>query len=153
MNLSRWTTLLFACLSLPLAACSSAKPTSAPAAPSQAAASSNPKELIVKKWQRSDAGKEAEKIEFAADGSVSGDLGGIGYKGKYKFVDNETVEATITPDLGMQMQTKYKVKVGADELTLTIDDAKSRKDDTSPWQKEADDRARVGTTEKYKRQH
>ena len=150
MKITRW--LLLAALVLSLAACSSSQPTKAPSAPTQPAASVNPKELIAKKWQRTDAGKETEKVEFAADGTFSGDSGGFPYKGKYRFLDNDTIECELKPDLGPQQYNKCTVKVTADELTLKIVDAKSRKDDTSPWQKEANDRARIDQVERYKRQ-
>src|SRR5262249_50657310 len=122
----------FVCLALALASCSKSEPTKPPPAGStqQPATSDKPKDLIVGKWQRSDPGKTDEKMELAADLTISGDSGGFPYKGKYTFVDENTIQYELKPDLGDQILTKCKVKVTKDELTLNIVDAKTRaKDD------------------------
>jgi hypothetical protein len=144
---------LFAGCSLLLASCNKTQPTSAPAAATQPAASAKPKELLVGKWQGADPGKESEKLEITADGKISGDAGGFAYNGKYKWVEDDAViQYEVKPDLGSIRQVKCKVKVGKDDLTLEIVDAQSRTDDGAQWQHEADDKARIGTVEKYKRQ-
>jgi len=143
---------LFAGASLLLTSCGKSAPTSEPAPATQPSASAKPKELIVGKWQRADPGKESEKLEFAADGAISGDPGGFGEnKGKYKFVDDDTFEYEWKTALGQFEYAKCTVKVGKDELVLQILDAKSRPDEAAKWQREANDKARIEQMEKYKR--
>lgn len=142
---------VFACCSLLLTSCGKSNPTSAPATPTQPAAARKPKELIVAKWQRADPGKESEKLEFAADGTISSESGGFKSNGKYKWIEDDAViEYEMKPDLGNLQYAKCKVTVSKDELTLDIVDAKSRPNESAKWQHEADDKARIGV-EKYKR--
>jgi hypothetical protein len=142
-----------ACLALTLASCSKSEPTKPPAAPPTQAqsTSSKPKDLVVGKWQRTDPGKTDEKMELTADGTISGDSGGFPYKGKYTFVDENTIQYELKPDLGDQMLTKCKVKVTKDELTLDIVDAKTRAKDDAKWQSDDNSKARISQVEKYKR--
>lgn len=151
MRLFHCSLVLFACVSLMLASCGKSATTSAPAPPSQPSATAKPKELIVGKWQRSEPGKEAEKLEFAPDGTISGGSE-FKFKGKYKWLEEpDTLEYEVKPDVINWQYAKCKVKVSKDELTLDIVEAKSRADENAKWQTEADDRARIGQ-EKYKRQ-
>jgi hypothetical protein len=153
MKLEGCIALFFACSLLLLTSCSKPAPTSAPAAATQPSATAKPKELLIGKWQGADPGKDSEKLEFAADGTISGDAGGFKYTGKYKWMeDDNIVQYEVKPDLGSLRLVKCKVKVSKDDLSLEILDAQSRADDTAKWQHEADDKARVGSVEKYKRQ-
>lgn len=146
-------TLLLACLTLSLAACSSSQPTKTSVGPTQPSASAKPKELIVAKWQRTDPGKEKEVLEVSPDGKITVGEPGLAFEGKYKFLDDDTMEYEVKPSFGKQQYGKFKVKVSKDELTLQLTDAKSRDDDAGKWQKNADDDARMANpTEKYKRQ-
>lgn len=150
MKLFHCCIALFACASLLLTSCGKSEPTSAPAAASQPSATLKPKELLVGKWQRTEPGKESEKLEFAADGTISGDTG-LKSSGKYKWVeDDNVIEYEVKTDFG-QEYAKCKVKVGKDDLTLDIVDAKSRPDENAKWQHEANDKERIGQVEKYKR--
>ena len=152
MKLSESCLLLFSC-SVLLASCNKAEPTKAPPAATQPSASAKPKELIVGKWAGADPGKESEKLELSADGTISGDSGGFKYNGKYKWVEDDAViQYEVKPDLGNLRMVKCKVKVGKDDLTLEVVDAQSRADESSKWQREADDKGRIGQIEKYKRQ-
>jgi hypothetical protein len=138
---------LFAGASLLLTSCGKSAPSSAPAVATQPPAAAKPKELIVGKWQ----GKESEKLEFAPDGAISLDSSGFQNNGKYKFVDDDTLEYEWKTALGRFENVKCKVKVSKDELALDIVDVKSRMDESAQWQHEANDKARMGQTEKYKR--
>jgi hypothetical protein len=151
MKLTHGLMLAVAGLTFTLAACTSATKTEPGAAPPSKAQATptKPQELILGKWQRTDPGKDKETLEFAADGNIKTGNGADSYEGKYKFLDDGTIEYEIVPIIGMQY-SKCKIKVGKDELTCDVVEAKHKAAETEPWAVDENDRQRKGV-EKYKR--
>jgi uncharacterized protein (TIGR03066 family) len=87
------------------------------------ACSSKPKDQIIGKWSGKD-GETDLTMEFNKDGTmkteVKGGLVSGSVSGKYKFVDDNTIEMEV--DVGDQKQTKKaRVTIEKDKMTLTDD--------------------------------
>ena len=87
-----------------------------------ARAADAPEELIVGKWAPA---KEKDKgvVEFTKNGKVhlkgkDNDGKAFEFAGTYRFVSADAVEVTISYQ-GESKKDKLRVKVGADELSLT----------------------------------
>jgi hypothetical protein len=92
-----------------------------------------PKDLIVGKWQSSEADVLMHVIEFTSDGKLifAASLGGDEIKvvGKalitkptatYKFIDDDTIEVEVSPVPGMPpIKQKVKVKFSGEEMEWT----------------------------------
>lgn len=79
-------------------------------------------DLIVGKWQpTSEEGKEVT-VEFVNDGILKVVARGMTIEGKYKFLDDDTVEVELT-FMGETKKSKIRVKVTKDEL-ITTDESK-----------------------------
>jgi hypothetical protein len=82
-----------------------------------------PQELIIGKWETTDAFGKPEIYEFSKDGSASIPLfGALRADVKYKFSDNEHVEVEL-PD---KKTLQYKVTVTKESMTATDDKGKSK---------------------------
>lgn len=91
-----------------------------------------PKNSIVGKWDSIDEAKLAATYEFSKDGGCkmimkipgSGDAKATEatYEGKYKFVDDETMDLELNFAGRPFTKEQDKVKVSNDELTLTDKD-------------------------------
>lgn len=87
-----------------------------------AAAAPKNAELIVGKW---DIGMETV-MEYRKDGTLSMVIGKIVVNGRYKFINDDTMEVEIT--LGDQTKkNQLKVSIKDDELTTTEANGKSNK--------------------------
>jgi hypothetical protein len=141
-----WFTLAFGLLVLPLASCSSSpSPTKAPPSGSQQqGGAASPKELLLGKWQRTDAGKEST-LEFMQGGKMKLD----GTEGTFKFLDDGTIEYEYSPAFEVFL-SKCKFKVTPAALVLEVVEAKSKPGANEAWTVTAADNQRKGT-EKYKK--
>ncbi|MBL8796990.1 MAG: hypothetical protein JNM56_24020 [Planctomycetia bacterium] len=89
--------------------------------------SAKPKDLIVGKWEAQN--DEAKKmggmtVEFKPESAMTMKIGTVSIDGKYKFVDDATVEVE-TEMLGKKDSKKFKVEIVKDEMTTTeLDGAK-----------------------------
>ena len=82
------------------------------------AADPKPKDLIVGKWA-AEGSKGAVVIEYTKDGNCLMHAAGVTLPGgKYKFVDDDTMELTVDVQ-GKQVASKYRVKVTKDDLVET----------------------------------
>lgn len=88
--------------------------------------SSKPKDLIVGKWEAQ--ADEAKKmggmvVDFRPDSAMTMKMGKVSIDGKYKFVDDATVEVEMEM-FGKKDSKKYKVEIVKDEMTTTELDGK-----------------------------
>jgi uncharacterized protein (TIGR03066 family) len=90
-------------------------------APGTAQANKN-KELIVGKW---DIGMSTV-FEYRKDGTMLMTIGKVEVPGKYKFVNDDTIEVEITL-MGKTRSNRLKVVIKEDEMTTTDPDGKSNK--------------------------
>lgn len=89
--------------------------------------SSKPKDLIVGKWSAAEDEKNLVVWDFAKDGTLEITMGGEGrplrMRGKYKFIDDSTLEVERDPGDPSKNQT-VKVSVTKKELILTDEKGK-----------------------------
>jgi hypothetical protein len=151
--------IVLSCLVLALSACST-KPTeapSAPAVPTQPQAkgprAARPlKEEIIGKWQRTDAGKDKEVLVVDKNGDIRKGEPGYELSGKYKFLDDNTLEFTAQREgTTAEQYTKWMVEAQPEKLTVKVVEAKSRPDDIGEFSEKPDDTLRKGIEEHYKR--
>lgn len=83
----------------------------------KSAQAKKPQDLIVGRWWAM-AGAQKVQLEFAKDGTMKTTVGGKTTTGKYKWLDDTTIELN-----GAQ---KVKVTVSADELVMVIGNETSR---------------------------
>ncbi len=77
-----------------------------------------PENVLVGQWQRDD-GKET--IEFSQDGAVTIEVLGATTEGKYKLLDDATVQMDITV-LDSTVASVFEFSLAEDTLTLTSED-------------------------------
>lgn len=77
-----------------------------------------PENVLVGQWQRDD-GKET--IEFSTDGSVTIEVLGATMEGKYKLLDDATVQMDISV-LDETVAGVFRFSLAEDTLTLTSED-------------------------------
>src|SRR5438128_451472 len=90
-----------------------------------ALAAEKPQDLIVGKWQPSDA-KDKATLEFLKDGKLKITSDQFTVDGSYKFIDDKTMEVKIAFG-GQEMAVKLKVTVAKDDLTMQ-EEGKEKKD-------------------------
>jgi len=84
-------------------------------------AQDKPKDLIVGKWQAKEKVGDKEivaTIEFNKDGTMKVTAEGFNFEGKYKLVDDETLETEVTI-AGQTKKDTDKIKITKDKITLT----------------------------------
>jgi uncharacterized protein (TIGR03066 family) len=79
-------------------------------------------ELIVGKW---DIGMNTI-FEYRKDGTMLMTIGKVEVPGKYKFINNDTMEVEIT-FMGKTKSNRLKVVIKGDEMTTTDPEGKSNK--------------------------
>lgn len=160
MRVWRMWSIALGCLALTLSSCSS-RPTEVPTDTHPAdtkpqAKGPRParpaKEEILGKWQRTDPGKEKEVLVVDKAGDIRKGEPGYEYSGKYKFLDENTLEFQAKRDGAMAEQyTKWIVNARPEKLTVKVQDAQSRADDIDSFRETSDDTLRKGSEEHYRR--
>jgi len=82
------------------------------------AGNSGPENILAGQWQRED-GKET--IEFSIDGAVTIEVLGATMEGKYKLLDDATVQMDISV-LDETVASVFEFSLEEDTLTLTSED-------------------------------
>lgn len=154
-----WPVVL-GCLALTLSSCST-KPAETTVAPppdpiraqGKATRPARPaKEEIVGKWQRTDPGKDRETLTVDKNGDITKGEPGYEIAGKYRFLDDNTLEFEAKRAGSMaEQRTQWTVNAQPDTLTVKVLKSERRADDIDSFRETSDDTLLKGTEEHYKR--